>query len=167
MDLRAQPHWYVVRTRARSESKVEAHLMHRGLDVFLPKVARVRQWKDRRKRVLFPLFPGYCFTHICASQRLQVLSSPHVVDILSFNGELVPVPSHEIESIALLVRTDTAYERVPMMNVGDRVVITRGPLKGVTGLLVRRARGVRVELCVTAIAHALSVEVDLGDVSRC
>ena len=167
MQPAAQPRWYVVHTRSRTEKAVEAHLVRRGLETFLPTVSRWRRWKDRRKAVEFPLFPGYCFTRIRSSERLQVLSCPHVVGILTFNGQPVPVEVEEIESIRLLVRAKVACEAGPLVNAGDRVVVTQGPLKGVVGRLVRRGRGSRLELSVAAIARAVSVEVDAADVEKC
>jgi transcription antitermination factor NusG len=167
MEPLAPRHWYVVHTRSRTEKAVEADMVRRGVETFLPTVRRWRRWKDRRKEVEFPLFPGYCFVRICPSERLQVLGCPHVVGILTFNGHPVRVDVDEIENIRLLVRTQVPCETGRMIKAGDRVMVTRGPLKGLVGHLVRRGRSSRLELSVEAIARAVSVEVDAGDVEKC
>lgn len=167
MQQLAESRWYVVHTRSRTEKMVEAHLVRLGLEAFLPTVKRWRRWKDRRQEVEFPLFPGYCFTRMHSSERLRVLGCRHVVGVLTVNGQLAPVPVGEIESIRLLVRTQVPCEAVPLVNEGDRVIVTRGPLEGLVGRLVRRGRGSRLELSVATIARAVSVEVDAGDVEKC
>ncbi len=53
------------------------------MEPFLPVVDRLRQWKDRRKRVAFPLFPGYCFARFPLSLRVAVLTTAGFRDLLS------------------------------------------------------------------------------------
>ena len=161
------PHWYVVRTRSRAEKAVASQLTGRGIETFLPTVSRRRRWQDRHRVVQYPLFPGYCFTRIQRRERLQVLSCPLVVGILTFNGELVPVEVQEIESIKTLVRSGVECEPHLSLSEGDRVMVNRGPLKGVVGRLVRRGRRSRLELSISTISQSVSVQVDADDVEKC
>ena len=64
-------HWYALRTRSRHEKVTSAYLERRGFEVFLPLVDRIRQWKDRRVHVQFPLFPGYCFIRCGEVKQLE------------------------------------------------------------------------------------------------
>jgi transcription termination/antitermination protein NusG len=163
----ACPDWYVVRTRSRAEKAVATHLTGRGIETFLPTVSLRRRWQDRHRVVQYPLFPGYCFTRIRRRERLQVLSCPLVVGILTFNGELVPVEVQEIESIKTLVKSGIECAPHLSLSEGDRVMVSRGPLKGVVGRLVRRGRRCRLELSITTISQSVSVEVDADDVEKC
>ncbi len=43
---------------------VAEELWNRKIECFLPLREVVSQWKDRRKRVQFPLFPGYLFVRV-------------------------------------------------------------------------------------------------------
>ena len=76
------PRWYAIRTRSRAEKVVREQVMQRGMESFLPMMTRVSQWKDRRKRIDWPLFPGYCFARFSGDQRLLILQSPGVVEII-------------------------------------------------------------------------------------
>lgn len=67
--------WYALRTRSRHEKRVQEQLSARGIEPFLPLVEPWRQWKDRRKLVAFPLFPGYCFARFPLSLRVAVLAT--------------------------------------------------------------------------------------------
>ncbi|HMJ47328.1 MAG TPA: transcription termination/antitermination NusG family protein, partial [Ferruginibacter sp.] len=53
--------WYVVYTRPRWEKKVAATLDERGVENYCPLNRVNRQWSDRKKVVLEPLFKGYVF----------------------------------------------------------------------------------------------------------
>ena len=55
------PRWSAVRKRSQAQKVVREQVMQRGIESFLPLMRRVSQWKDRRKRIDWPLFPGYCF----------------------------------------------------------------------------------------------------------
>ena len=73
-DQRLDPLWYVVRTRSRHEKTVRDQLVRRDVETFLPIAERWSRWKDRRKKVAFPLFPGYCFARFPLVERLRVLN---------------------------------------------------------------------------------------------
>ena len=73
-EQRLAPLWYVVRTRSRHEKTVRDQLVRREVETFLPIAERWSRWKDRRKKVAFPLFPGYCFARFALVDRLRVLN---------------------------------------------------------------------------------------------
>ena len=55
--------WYVLHTRSRFEKKMLAELTERSIEVFLPMREIISRWKDRKKRIWMPLFPGYIFVN--------------------------------------------------------------------------------------------------------
>ncbi len=56
--------WYAVYTRSRHEKVVHHALGETGMQSFLPLRNVLSQWKDRRKQVQKPLFPGYLFVRV-------------------------------------------------------------------------------------------------------
>ncbi len=87
-----------------------------------------------------------------------------VVSIVSFNGELAPVPDHEIASIRTLLESTLPYDPCPMIKTGAMVEVSHGPLKGVIGRLTRKGTQDRLVLSVDLIGQAVSVQVDAADV---
>ena len=83
------PAWYAVWTRSRHEQVVREQLERKGLEAFLPTITRWSRWKDRKKQVDWPLFPGYCFVRFNGAERLPVLKCTGVVNIVSFDGDIV------------------------------------------------------------------------------
>jgi transcription antitermination factor NusG len=153
-------------TRSRHERAVFEQLTERGVEGFLPTVTRWSRWKDRRKQIAWPLFPGYCFVRIDPANRLAVLKCAGVVSLVGFNGEPVPVPDEEIEAVRTLVESTLPYDPCPLLKAGMRVEVVHGPLKGVVGRLERKGGHARLVLAVDLIGRAVSVQVDAADVEE-
>jgi len=156
--------WYAIWTRSRHEQVVREQLERKGVEAFLPTITRWSRWKDRKKQIDWPLFPGYCFARFESSTRLPILKCSGVVNIVSFDGEPAPIPDHEIAGIRQLVETDLQYDPCPLIREGMMVEVTHGPLRGVIGRLVRKGAHARLILSVDLIGQAVSVEVDAADV---
>lgn len=156
--------WFAIWTRSRHEGRVQTQLEQKGIESFLPTIARWSRWKDRRKRIDWPLFPGYCFARIDPADTLSVLKCSGVVSIVSCNGLPAQIPDAEIESIRTLVTSTLSYDPCPLIHVGDKVQVVSGPLRGVTGRLTRKGTHARLVLAVDLIGQAVSVQIDAADV---
>ena len=86
------------------------------------------------------------------------------MNIVSFDGELAPIPDHEIDGIRTLVESNLQYDPCPLIREGMMVEVIHGPLKSVIGRLVRKGAHARLVLSVDLIGQAVSVEVDASDV---
>ncbi len=158
------PAWYAIWTRSRHEQTVREQLERKGYEAFLPTFPKWSRWKDRKKKIDWPLFPGYCFARFGADERLPILKCTGVVSIVSFDGEIAPIPEVEIDAIRRVVESDLQYDPCPLIKEGAMVEVTHGPLKGVHGRLVRKGAHARLILAVDLIGQAVSVEVDAADV---
>jgi transcription termination/antitermination protein NusG len=160
-----EPSWFAIWTRSRHEKIVRDQLEKKtDVDVFLPTIGKWSRWKDRKKKIDWPLFPGYVFARFVADERIGILKVDGVVQIISNNGVLSPIPDEEIDSIRTLVESELAYDPVPLIKEGDMVRVVHGPLKGVVGRLTRKGAHARLILAVDLIGQAVSVEVDAADV---
>ncbi len=156
--------WYAIWTRSRHEQVVREQLERKGLEAFLPTIPKWSRWKDRKKKIDWPLFPGYCFARFDSRERLPILKCTGVVNIVSFDGEIVPIPDFEIDGIRRLVESDLQFDPCPLIREGMMVEVIHGPLKGVVGRLLRKGAHARLVLAVDLIGQAVSVEVDAADV---
>jgi transcription antitermination factor NusG len=157
--------WFAIWTRSRHEQVVREQLQNKQIAVFLPTITRWSRWKDRRKRIDWPLFPGYCFAKFDPADPLPVLKCTGVVNIVSIAGKLAPIPPYELESIRLLMASELQYDPCPLIREGMMVEVVHGPLRGVIGRLMRKvSERARLVLSVDLIGQAVSVEVDAGDV---
>jgi transcriptional antiterminator NusG len=156
--------WYALWTRSRHEQVVREQLDRKRIEAFLPTVTRWSRWKDRKKKIDWPLFPGYCFARFDARERLPVLKCMGVVNIISVDSTPAPIPEHEIDDIRQLVESELAYDPCPLIHEGMMVEVKSGPLKGVVGRLIRKGANARLLLAVEMIGQAVSAEVDAADV---
>ena len=140
-------------------------LERQRIDAFLPTIPRWSRWKDRKKKIDWPLFPGYCFARFDPANTLPILKCTGVVNIVSVEGKPASIPEHELDSIRVLVGSELQYDPCPLIREGMMVEVVHGPLSGVIGRLVRKdAQRARLVLSVDLIGQGVSVEVDAADV---
>src|SRR3990170_3687692 len=130
--------WFAVWTRSRHEQVVREQLERKKITAFLPTITRWSRWKDRKKKIDWPLFPGYCFARFPPQSSLSILKCVGVVNIVSFEGAPASIPDREIEGIRRLVTSELQYDPCPLVREGMMVEVSHGVLKGVVGRLVRK-----------------------------
>lgn len=156
--------WFAAYTSPRHEKHVSQQMQHRGIQNFLPLYKSIRRWKDRRKELELPIFPGYLFVRIALRERLNVLQLPGVVQLVSFQGRPAPLPDAEIEMLQRQVVQSGALQPHPFLTVGRRVRVHSGPMAGVEGILVRKKDKFRVVLSIELIQRSVAMEIDQVDV---
>jgi transcription antitermination factor NusG len=159
------PQWYACYTRSRAEKRVEGQLRERGVESYLPTVVRERQWKDRKKKVEWPLFPGYVFGRFTLRDVHTVLTTPGVSTIVRTNGVPSPVAEEELDNIRKLARVVAELGELPppvrpLLDKGEPVVVTAGPFKGIFGVVNELRGRHRVLVGLTSIGQGLEIEVN-------
>ncbi|HEX2079988.1 MAG TPA: UpxY family transcription antiterminator [Longimicrobium sp.] len=161
------PHWYALHTRGRHEKTVDQLFRRKGIESFLPVVATVSQWKDRKKVVQFPMFPGYVFGRFTLQSLPQVLEVYGVAGVVGIRGRPAPILAAEIESVRLLVvaaaLAKTTLDRAALVCEGSWVRVAGGPFDGIQGVVVERLGRRRVRVGIRAIGQALEVDLPLAD----
>src|SRR5216684_753453 len=153
----SQPQWFAIWTRSRHEQMVREQLDRKHVEAFLPTVTRWSRWKDRKKRVDWPLFPGYCFARFDPANTLPILKCTGVVNIVSVEGRPSAIPQYELDSIRVLIGSALQFDPCPLIREGMIVEVVHGPLKGVIGRLVRKdSQHARFVLSVDLIGQAVS-----------
>lgn len=162
----AEPQWYAVYTRSNFEKRLASELSAKRMENYLPLVQEVHQWKDRRKLVELPVFPGYVFARFADSSRtrLEVLRAAGTVRILGSGDRIEPVPEFEIDSIRRLLKANVPLFAHPFLREGAWVRVKRGPLKDLEGLLVRVKSKTRLVLSVSLLSQSVATEIDIADV---
>lgn len=160
------PRWYAVHTRSNFEKIVARELVLKGLEQYVPTVREVHRWKDRKKVVEVPVFPGYVFfrTNDCERARLQVLRTGGTVRILGRASGMEAIPDVEIESIRTLLESRLPFQVHPLLREGALVRVKWGPLQGVEGLLARIKNERRLVISVQMLSQSVSTEIDIADI---
>ena len=156
--------WFAARTRSRHEKAVAREIEQRGIEAYLPTSPRWSRWKDRRTRIEWPLFPGYCFVHATRAALPAVHKCSGVVAFVTVEGRPAPIPDREIDSVRTLLASHLSSDPCPLIHEGALVEVISGPLRGVVGRLVRKGSQARLILSVGLIGQGMSVGVDAADV---
>lgn len=155
--------WYAVNTRCRHEKVVHRNLRERGLESFLPLQDALSQWKDRRKWVQKPLFPGYLFVRTRRSDLGQVTMTRGVAHVLGNGTAPVPVPDDQVQAVRQMVEAPYPLVQWPWLQTGKRVRVTVGPLAGLeTYIVERRGNRQKCHLVVTIdlLGRSVAAEID-------
>jgi transcription antitermination factor NusG len=161
--------WYAVHTRSNFERHVALEITGNGLENYLPSYEEEHQWRDRKKKVSLPLFPGYLFVRIrdVPAERLAVVKARGVVRIVGGGGRIEPVADLEIEAVKRILDASLACHGHPFLRAGMRVRVKRGSLRGLEGFLVRIKNQARLVISVNLIAQSVATEIDIADVEPC
>ena len=154
--------WYAIYTRSRHEKFVETGLLKKGIEAFAPQITFKKKWSDRIKLVEEPLFKSYCFARFPLENRLDIISQKGGVKVVHFNNQYIPVEESVINSLKILTQNKIRLDPYPYLEVGKRVIIRKGPLKGLEGfILEKRSRNTTLVVSVKALFSAVKCIVDI------
>jgi transcription antitermination factor NusG len=135
-------------------------LENAGYECFVPTSKYTRHWSDRIKEVEVPLFPGYFFCRMNPHNRLPVLMTPGVIQIVGVGKTPIPVEEEEIAAIRLVGKSGLPTMPWPYLEVGHVVRIEEGPLNGLTGIVLKIKSGLKLVLSVSLLQRSVAVEID-------
>ena len=113
--------WFVLFTKPRNELKVTERLRSIGIEGYAPCKIEVRQWSDRKKKVLVPLLPSMVLVSLQDKQVDQVFEVPGVVRYLFEHGKRAKVSNEEV--LAMKSYLENTYPAQKELEVGDIVKV--------------------------------------------
>ena len=133
--------WYVVHTKSRHEYKANTGLVQKNIITFLPEIEVWSKRKDRKKKILVPLFPGYLFVdaNVLDNEiKLLILKTPGAVKILGKkdNTEPLPVPDDKILAIQRFLGKKVEVFTFNFPKAGEPARIVDGPFAGIEGTVI-------------------------------
>jgi transcription antitermination factor NusG len=155
--------WFAIRTKPRHEKAVSLTLAGKGYEQFLPLYSSTGRASHRKPSCL-PLFAGYLFCRLDVDDRLPILVTPGVFNIVGCGRAPTALDDTEIADLQAVVRAGIAPQPWPFLKVGHRVRITSGALVGVEGVLVRNKSVDRLIVSVNLLQRSVAVEIDTRSV---
>src|ERR1700704_3013313 len=152
--------WFAILARTSREKTAGLLLENAGYECFVPTSKYTRHWSDRTKEVEVPLFPGYFFCRMNPHNRLPVLMTPGVMQIVGVGKTPIPVAEEEIAAIRLVGKSGLPTMPWPYLEVGHVVRIEEGPLQGLTGIVLKIKSGLKLVLSVSLLQRSVAVEID-------
>ena len=152
--------WYALRVKSNFEWVTASILREKGFREFLPVYKTKVRWSDRVKLADRPLFPGYLFCRFDPDQRLPIISTPGVVHVVGIGKRPVAIDNQEMEAISTIVRAGGPAMPWPFLQVGERVLVERGPLAGLEGILVSLKSSCRIVVTISLLQRSIAVEIE-------
>jgi transcription antitermination factor NusG len=90
----------------------------------------------------------------------MILSIPGVIRIVGVGKYPIPVADSEVDAIRLLLAAGLRCVPCQYLKSGDRIQVTRGPLRGLNGLVVDRGRDRKLVVSVTLLQRSVMVSFD-------
>ena len=130
--------WYAIYTKPKWEKKVDQILKEKGLESYCPLNKVCRQWSDRKKIVLEPLFISYVFVHVSEVECQAIKQVDGVINLVYWLGKLAVIRDEEIQAIKEFLDT---YENVQIekakININDTIKILSGAFMDMEGRVVQ------------------------------
>ena len=114
--------WFVLFTKPRNELKVTECLTSIGVEVYTPTKIEVRQWSDRKKKVLVPLLPSMVLVQLLEKEVEVVFNVPGAVRFLFEHGKRASVSNEEVLAMKRYLETVVQKES-KRLAVGDLVKV--------------------------------------------
>ena len=151
--------WWVAHTRSRNEKALAQDLIRKDISYFLPMSWKVRRRKQRKIRSLLPLFSGYLFFCGNENQRIEILRTNRVANIIEVKDQERLL--EELSQIEQALQAGTPLAPHKYIKAGQHCRVIAGPLADLEGIVIRTQKAARLVLQINMLGQAASLEVDL------
>lgn len=157
--------WYALYVRSRSEKKVSEILDAKQIENYCPIQRLERNWSDRKKIILEPLFKSYVLVRLAPKAHIPVLQTDGVIGFVTFQGKPAVIRDEEIDIVKQFLQDfeHIQVERIDV-NINDEVTIIHGPLMQQTGQ-VMEVNNRMVKVMLPSLGFAL-VAIDKSNLSK-
>ena len=150
--------WWVAHTKSRNEKALAQDLVRKGIDYFLPMTWKVRRRRGRTIRSLLPLFSGYLFFCGQENQRLELLRTNRVANLIEVKDQQKLLD--ELMQIEQALRAGAPLAPYKYIKAGQKCRVIAGPLADLQGIVITTKKATRLVLQIDMLGQAASVEVD-------
>ena len=114
--------WHVIYTKPRAEKKVEERLNNFGIEAYCPVKQEVKQWSDRKKKILVPVLPSMVLVNIDEKERNKVFDIPGVVRYMFWLKKHAIVKDDEVASLkSLLSQNNMISKNTETLKLGENI----------------------------------------------
>lgn len=154
-------YWFAVYTKPRWEKKVAGILDNNGIENYCPLNKVVKQWSDRKKVILEPLFKSYVFVRVKDSEKWDLKNVNGILNFVYWLGKPAKIKDEDIFTIKKFLNefSDVQIEEVSRLTVNSKVRIKQGLLMNYGGVLVE-INGSRAKVRIETMGVQLSANFD-------
>lgn len=130
--------WHVVYTKPRWEKKISSKLSEKNIENYCPLNKIKKQWSDRKKIVLEPIFKGYIFIKIDESKKWDIIKQVDgIINYVYWLGKPARIRDEEINTIKkFLQEFDQVEIEETNASSGKSVVVKQGIFMNYKGIVL-------------------------------
>lgn len=139
--------WFVLYTRPNQEIKVAEQLKEMKISCFCPTVSVIKQYSDRKKKVIKPLLPSYVFVFIEEGSRNDVFSIFGIVRFMFWLGKPATIRESEVELMREYLNGIYQSISITKYTRGQLYKISEGVFSGRIGKVIETQKNkIKLEL---------------------
>jgi transcription antitermination factor NusG len=150
--------WWVAHTKSRNEKALAWQMQKKNISYFLPLIEKVYRRSRRVMRSMLPLFSGYVFFCGSEADRLEVLKTNRVAQILQVKDQ-----QHIVAELLPIEKALTSGMNLSPHNylkTGQRCKVIAGALMGTEGIVASDQNKTRLVLQVDILGKATCLDID-------
>ena len=165
--------WWVAHTKSRNEKALAQDLIRKDISYFLPMGWKIQRRKQRTMRSFLPLFTGYLFFCGNENQRIELLRTNRVANIIEVKDQQRLL--EELLQIEQALRAGVPLAPHSYIKAGQHCRVIAGPLAELHGIVIgvpKRQKGrlggpvktkntAHLVLQIDMLGQAASVEIDI------
>ncbi len=154
-------YWFAVYTKPRWEKKVAQLLEDQGIEHYCPLNKVTRQWSDRKKVIMEPIFKSYVFVRVPDETKWELRKINGIVNFVHWLGKPARIKDDDILTIRKFLNefSDVTVEDSPPLKVNSKVRIRQGVLMNYHGILIE-LQGSRAKVRIETLGVQLSAQFD-------
>ena len=139
--------WFVLYTKPHHEIKIAKALEKIGIKSYCPVFNKLKQYSDRKKKVMQPLLRSYVLVKIKDSDRNKVFGVPGVIRYVFWLGKPAIVRDKEIELMQNNLLGISEEISIRKIEKGRNFIIPSGPFVGLEGKVINLLKNkIKLEL---------------------
>jgi transcription antitermination factor NusG len=153
--------WYALYTKPRWEKKVAKLLDEHGYENYCPLNKVTKQWSDRKKVVLEPIFKSYVFVKVEEKEKWELRNIHGVLNFVYWLGKPAIIREQEINTIRKFLNefSDVNVEQLDQLKVNATVRVKQGIMMNYQGLLIEVA-GNKARVRIESMGMYLNANFD-------
>jgi transcription antitermination factor NusG len=160
-NLENKVNWYAVYTKPRWEKKVANLLEENGIEYYCPLNKVVKQWSDRKKVVMEPIFKSYVFIKTHCDKKWELKQINGVLNFVYWLGKPAVSKDEEINIIRKFLNEfkGVQVDKIETLAVNARVRIKQGIMMDYQGVLTE-VSGNKVKVKIMSMGIQLSAQFE-------
>ena len=150
--------WFVLYTKPHHEIKIAKALEKIGIRSYCPVFNKLKQYSDRKKKVIQPLLRSYVLVKIKDSDRNKVFGVPGVIRYVFWLGKPAIVRDKEIELMQNNLLGICDEITITNIKKGANITIPSGHFEGQEGKVINLFKN-RIKLELPSIGVLVTLKI--------